>query len=106
VNYDNSLVATITVSCYSWAPSSGDYLFSCGAISRPPHIASKRFRKITRSRFSIWFVFRIWRRITPLSFLHEEYTLESDLWNNVFFHENLSTPFIPLLPRHPIFSIS
>jgi len=27
---------TITVTCYSWAPSSGDHLFSCGAISRPP----------------------------------------------------------------------
>jgi len=30
-------VVTITVTCYSWAPSSGDYLFSCGAISRPLH---------------------------------------------------------------------
>ena len=28
---------TITVTCYSWEPSSGDHLFSCGAISRPPH---------------------------------------------------------------------
>jgi len=37
VNYDNSLVVTITVTCYSWAPSSGDHLFSCGAIYRPPH---------------------------------------------------------------------
>jgi len=41
VNYDNSLVVTITVTCYSWAPSSGDHLFSCGAISRPPHIPVK-----------------------------------------------------------------
>jgi len=41
VNYDNSLVVTITVTCYSWAPSSGDRLFSCGAISRPPHVATK-----------------------------------------------------------------
>jgi len=24
VNYDNSLVVTITVTCYSWVPSSGD----------------------------------------------------------------------------------
>jgi len=39
VNYDNSLVVTITVTCYSWAPSIGDHLFSCGAISRPPHLA-------------------------------------------------------------------
>jgi len=36
VNYDNSLVVTITVTCYLWAPSSGDLLFTCGAISRPP----------------------------------------------------------------------
>jgi len=36
VNYDNLLVVTITVTCYSWAPSSGDDLFSCGATSRPP----------------------------------------------------------------------
>jgi len=28
VNYDNSLVVTITVTCYSWAPSSGDHLFT------------------------------------------------------------------------------
>jgi len=32
VNYDNSLVVTITVTCYSWAPSSGDHSFTCGAI--------------------------------------------------------------------------
>jgi len=37
VNYDNSLVVTITVTCYSWASSSGDHLFTCGTISRPPH---------------------------------------------------------------------
>jgi len=28
---------TITVTCYSWAPSSGDHLFTCDAIYRPPH---------------------------------------------------------------------
>jgi len=37
VNYDNSLVVTITVTCYPWAPYSGDHLFTCGAIYRPPH---------------------------------------------------------------------
>ena len=37
MNYDNSLVVTITVTCYSWAPSSGDHLFTCGAIFWPPH---------------------------------------------------------------------
>jgi len=38
VNYDNSLVVTITATCYAWAPSSGDHLFTCGAIYRPPHL--------------------------------------------------------------------
>jgi len=28
---------TIIVTCYSWAPSSGDQLFTCGAIFWPPH---------------------------------------------------------------------
>jgi len=37
VKYDNSLVVTITVTCYSWASSSGDQLFTCGAIYLPPH---------------------------------------------------------------------
>jgi len=37
VNYDNSLVVTITVTCYSWPPLSGDHLFTCGAIFWPPH---------------------------------------------------------------------
>jgi len=37
VNYDNSLVVTITVTCDSWAPSGGDHLFTCGAIYWPPH---------------------------------------------------------------------
>jgi len=37
VNYDNSLAVTITVTCYSWASSSGDHSFTCGAIYRPPH---------------------------------------------------------------------
>jgi len=37
VNYDNSVVVTIAVTCYSWAPSSGDHLFTCGAIYLPPH---------------------------------------------------------------------
>jgi len=38
VNYDNSLVATVTVTCYLWAPSTGDHIFACGAISRPPQL--------------------------------------------------------------------
>jgi len=28
---------TITVTRCLWAPSSGDHLFTCGAISKPPH---------------------------------------------------------------------
>jgi len=43
VNYDNSLVVTITVTCYSWASSSGDHLFTCGAIYRPPQAQWPRF---------------------------------------------------------------
>jgi len=35
VNYDNSLVVTITVTCCSWAPSSVDHLFT---FYRPPHV--------------------------------------------------------------------
>jgi len=34
-------VVIITVTCYSWAPSSGDHLFSCGTISRPPQTVPK-----------------------------------------------------------------
>jgi len=38
VNYDNSLVVTIAVTCNIWAPSSGDHLFTCGAIYLPPQL--------------------------------------------------------------------
>jgi len=38
VNYDNSLMVTITVTCCSWAPSSGNHLFTCGAIYRPTQL--------------------------------------------------------------------
>jgi len=37
MNYDNLLLVTITVTCNLWAPSSGDHLFTCGAIYLPPH---------------------------------------------------------------------
>jgi len=43
VNYDNSLVVTITVAYYLWAPSSSGHLFTCGAISRPPHFPISHF---------------------------------------------------------------
>jgi len=29
VNYDDSLVVTITVTCYLWAPFAGGHLFTC-----------------------------------------------------------------------------
>jgi len=48
VNYANSLVVTITVTCNLWTPSSGDHLFTCGAIYLPPH---------TQSQFAIESVF-------------------------------------------------
>jgi len=31
-------VVTITVTCYLWAPSGGDYLFTCGAIFPPSQL--------------------------------------------------------------------
>jgi len=31
-------VVTITVTCYSWTPSCGDHLFTCGAIFCPPYV--------------------------------------------------------------------
>jgi len=37
VNYDNSLVVTVTVTCYLRAPSTGDKFITCGAMSKPPH---------------------------------------------------------------------
>jgi len=42
VNYDNSLVVTITVTCYSWPPSSGDHLFACDAIYRTPQFPTEK----------------------------------------------------------------
>jgi len=44
VNYDNLLVVTITMVCYSWAPSSGDHLCACCTISRPPHALLSHYR--------------------------------------------------------------
>jgi len=41
VNYDNSLVVTITVTCNLWVPSSRDHLFTCGAIYLPPQHVSR-----------------------------------------------------------------
>jgi len=50
VNYDNSLVVTITLTCNSWAPSSGDYLFSWGPISRPLHSNFDPFFTLAKAR--------------------------------------------------------
>jgi len=41
---------TITMTCYLWTPSSGDYLFTCGAIFWPPHYTSG-------NHGSIWQIF-------------------------------------------------
>jgi len=45
VNYDNSLVVTITVTCDLWAPSRGDHLFTCGAIYRPPQFQPRLWNR-------------------------------------------------------------
>jgi len=47
VNYDNSLVVTITVTCNLWAPSCGDHLFTCGAIYLPPLTPFGSFERVT-----------------------------------------------------------
>jgi len=47
VNCNNSLVVTITVTCYLWAPSIGDHLFTCGAISRQPQMVN--YRPVSRA---------------------------------------------------------
>jgi len=56
VNYDNSLVVTITVTCCWWAPFSGDNLFRCGAIFRPPHLRSLRLSWYFRRKNVQWHV--------------------------------------------------
>ena len=47
MNYDNSLVVTITVTSCLWAPFSGDNLFTCGAISRPPQLRRELYAQIS-----------------------------------------------------------
>jgi len=44
VKYDNSLVVTVTVTRYLWAPSSRDHLFTCGAIYPLPQYRKKLAR--------------------------------------------------------------
>jgi len=51
VNYDISLVVTITETCYSWAPSSDYHLFTCGVISRPPHHFPLHFLEVLHLSF-------------------------------------------------------
>jgi len=43
VTFDYSLVVTIAVTCYLWAPSTGDHFFKCGVISWPPHKGAFEF---------------------------------------------------------------
>jgi len=52
VNHDKSIVVTITVTCYSWAPPGGDPLFSCGAIFRPPH--PHEFGPVFEMALEVW----------------------------------------------------
>jgi len=54
VNYDNSLVVTITVTCYSWAPSSGDHLFTCGANYLPPQSPTVAFQHFSKNYKQGW----------------------------------------------------
>jgi len=63
MNCDISFVVTIIVTCYRWAPSTGDHLFICDGIFRPPHILSQFntchdlvFLSVYR-----WYMFR-WKR--------------------------------------------
>jgi len=68
VNHDDSLVVTITVTCYSWAPSRGDHLFTCGAIVwLPQYIGTLH-----------WLVPYCWLLICTLTFicLSAEYLLQ------------------------------
>ena len=43
------------MTCYSWAPSSGDHLFSCSAISRPPHISSNNDHHTPQFNIRLWY---------------------------------------------------
>jgi len=55
VNHDNSLVVTITVTCYSWAPSSGDDLFTSGTIFWPPQAVLEPYQKqLSRLFYGEW----------------------------------------------------
>jgi len=48
--HDLSFVVTITVTCYSCAPSSGGHIFTCGAIYLPPHAGSYWYGSTTFGR--------------------------------------------------------
>jgi len=39
-------VVIITMTCYSWAPSGGENLLTCGAIFWPPHRTQNRRQKV------------------------------------------------------------
>ena len=47
-DYDNPLVVTVTVTCYSWSPSSGDHLFAYGPIFWPPQTWDIRDRDLKK----------------------------------------------------------
>jgi len=49
VKYYKSVVVTITVTCYLWAPSNGDHFLACGGFSKPPHFNAVIKRSVARS---------------------------------------------------------
>jgi len=53
---------TITVTCYSWAPSDGDHLFTCGAIYRPPYKPPLHDRKGPPHKRKAPLLTTFWRR--------------------------------------------
>jgi len=58
-DYDHSLVVTTTVICCLWAYSTNDYLFTCGAASRPPHTIPAQASPFVWRSSRLWFPARI-----------------------------------------------
>jgi len=74
MNYDLSLMVTITVTCYLWAPSSGDHSFTCGAISRPPQLFSLHTKLVPlnyhTSHCHSWNLSHVHKKLYILSLLY------------------------------------
>jgi len=80
VNYDNSIVVTITVTCYSWAPSSGDHLFTCGAICWSPQWSRADPASKFRGAISVLFGSQVSLRVHVCK--RDEVYLTTLLWQN------------------------